>query len=106
VLAVSDGGDASYTIQDFEAYRATVSLVFTLDGQLLETEQTATKRFLRDLTASDITTAYYFQQGTVLAPEALAVGSHTLTTDFSDVYEEGQLTISFTVDAPGTGACL
>jgi hypothetical protein len=106
VLAVFDGGDASYTMQDFEAYRATVSMVFTLDGQPLATDQTATKRFLRDLTALDITTAYYFQQGTVLAPEALAVGAHTLTLDFSDAYGAGQTTISFTVDAPGTGACL
>jgi hypothetical protein len=106
VLAIFDGGDASYTAQDFEAFRATVSNVYTLDGQLLEIDQTATKRFLRSLTAQDITTAYYFQEGTVLAPEALSVGAHTLTGDFSDVYGTGQITISFIVDAPGTGACL
>jgi hypothetical protein len=106
VLSVFDGGDASYSARDFEAYRETVSIVFTLDGQLLETDQTATKRFLRDLTFLGITTAYYFQQGTVLAPEALAVGARTLTTDFSDAYGADQTTISFTVDAPGTGACL
>jgi hypothetical protein len=106
VVAAFDGGDASYTKADFEAYRASVSLVFTLDGEPLETEQTATKPFLRDLTAQGITTAYYFQEGTVLAPEALAVGAHTLTVDYSDADRSEQVTISFTVDAPGTGACL
>jgi hypothetical protein len=106
VIAVFDGGDASYTAQDFEAYRSTVSIVFTLDGQPLETDQTATKRSQRDLTFAGITTAYYFQQGTVLAPEALAVGSHTLTMDFSDAFGAGQTTITFTIDAAGTGACL
>lgn len=106
VVAVFDGGDASYTAKDFEAYRSTVSIVLTLDGQPLATDQTATKRSLRDLTFAGVTTSYSFAQGSVLAPEALAVGTHTLTMDFSDAYRDDQTAITFTVDAPGTGACL
>jgi hypothetical protein len=106
LVAIFDGGEASYTVQDFEAYRSQVSIAFTLDGQPLATDQTATKRSLRDLTSAGITTAYYFQQGRVLAPDELAVGTHALTMAFSDSEGTDRVAISFTVDAPGTGACL
>jgi hypothetical protein len=106
VLAIFDGGDASYTPQDFAALRSQVSNTFILDARPFATERTASKRFLRDLTAFGFTTAYYFQDGRVLAPEELAVGTHTLTLIQSFLGETDRVDISFTVDAPGTGACL
>ena len=106
VIAIFNGGDTSYTSQDFAVVRSQVSNTFILDGQSLQTERTASKRFLRDLTALGVTTAYYFQDGRVLAPEELAVGTHTLTLIQSFLGETGRFDISFTIDAPGTGACL
>jgi hypothetical protein len=106
LVAIFDGGDASYTVQDFAAYRSQVSMAFTLDGQPLATDRTASKRTLRDLTSFGVTTAYYFQQGRVLAPEELAVGTHTLAWVISAPEGAASVTIAFTVDAPGTGTCL
>jgi hypothetical protein len=105
-VVVADGGDASYTREDFEAYRATVSIVLALDGRPFASEQTASKRLPPVVTLAGTTVAYYFQQGRVLAPEELVVGSHTLAMDFSDRDETFSTAIVFTIDTPGTGACL
>jgi hypothetical protein len=106
-LALVDGGDASYTRQDFEAFRSTMSIVSILDGRLLATDQTATKRLERDLTSTfGFTNAYYFQQGVVLAPEELAVGSHTVTMELTSPSGTEIFTSEFFIDAAGTGTCL
>jgi hypothetical protein len=100
-------GDDTFPAEGiFEALRSQVTEVFTLDGQPLATVQTATKRLLRDLTEFGLTTGYWFQQGRVLAPDELAVGTHTLTLLLSDPFGVDLSQISFTVDAAGTGACL
>lgn len=106
VITDYDGGDSSYTVQDFNALRSQTSIAFTLDGQPFATEETATKRLLRDLSFAGITTAYYFQQGGVVSPNELTVGEHKLTVDATSPSGPDQLSISFTIDAAGTGTCL
>jgi hypothetical protein len=105
-IASFDGGDASYTAQDFEAYRATVVITITLDGQAFATDATASRRSRRDLTEFGITTSYYYTEGRVVAPDELTVGQHTLAMSYTDIYESDLTVISFTIDAPGTGVCL
>ena len=106
-LALIDGGDASYTRQDFEALRSTVSMNFILDGAPLATTQTASKRLPAELASSfGFTSAYYVQQGVVLAPEALAVGAHTISVELTDANGTVVLSSVFFIDAPGTGTCL
>jgi hypothetical protein len=106
LVAEFDGGDASYTIQDFEAFRAATSIAFTLDGQPLATVRTATKPFQRDLSSIGVTAAYYFQQGSVMSPDALAIGAHTPGLAESDPYGSGTDNLTFYIDAPNTGVCL
>lgn len=106
VIAIFDGGDASYTAQEFEALRSQTSIAMTLDGQPLPTVRTASKRFLRDLTFLGITTGYYFQQGRVMSPDELSVGAHKLAIEETDPAGGFHDKITFSVDPPGTGACL
>jgi hypothetical protein len=108
VIAVSylDGGDHSYTMQDFVAVAAETSIDLVLDGGSMTTVRTASKPFLRDLSGSGLTTAYYFQEGAVVAPEALLVGAHSLEMHLVDPWGSYDDGITFFVDAPNTGACL
>jgi hypothetical protein len=102
VIAVAVLSDVGSTRQEFEAYRSTVSIAFVLDGRPLATEQTATKRL-----QTEAGTFFYVQQGSVLAPDELEVGQHQLSMDFSDDEVAGvSETITFFIDAAGTGACL
>jgi hypothetical protein len=101
VLAIIDGGDASFTRQDAEANPVTLS--FTLDGEPLSTTRTALKRSL-DPDLFDFEEAWWFQEGRVMAPADLSVGSHRLVVVESD--QEDPLEITFFIDAPATGACL
>jgi hypothetical protein len=51
--------------------------------------------------------AYYFQQGQIMSPADLSIGSHRLEVTMVDAsgqqsFQDG---IMFVIDAPGTGAC-
>jgi hypothetical protein len=51
--------------------------------------------------------AYYFQQGQIMSPADLSVGSHQLEVTVVDAagqqsFQDG---ITFVIDEPGTGAC-
>jgi hypothetical protein len=105
VLAIFDGADASYKKQTFEALREATSMSFTVDDEPIATGQTATKRFLGDPAFFGMTTGYWYAQGRVLAPDELAVGTHTLGAVVTDPEGVWQNTVTFTIDAPGTGAC-
>jgi hypothetical protein len=108
VILVADieGGDPSFTRQDAETIMEGLVLEFTLDGTALETTRTAIKRFL-DPARFDMQEAYYFQQGRLMSPNDLAVGSHQLQLVITDpsgqVFQDG---ITFFVDPPGAGSCL
>jgi hypothetical protein len=106
LVALIFGGDKSITHQDAADALDPAVLTFTLDNVVLQTERGAIKRFL-DPAPFGLEEAYAFQQGRVMSPQELAVGSHSLTLKVEDpvdgVSEDG---ITFLIDAPGTGACL
>jgi hypothetical protein len=103
VVGRSEGGDASFTKQDAAVILDATSISFTLDGSPLASKRTGIKSVPDP---SPFVNAYYFNQGRVLSPDALAVGQHQLSvsiTDSSGTFEDG---ITFFIDAAGTGACL
>jgi len=106
VVALIFGDDKSITHQDAADALDPAVLTFTLDNVVLPTERGAIRRFL-DPESFGLEEAYAFQQGRVMSPEELAVGSHILSLKVEDpvdgVSEDG---ITFFIDAPGTGACL
>lgn len=104
LLASVVGGDASFTRPEAEAILNTVMLSFTLDGAPLPTTRTAVKRFLNP---EPDERAYAVQEGRIMAPSDLSVGSHQLAVTISEPgFPTEVLEITFFVDAPGTGACL
>jgi hypothetical protein len=109
LVAWIEGGDRSFTVQDAQAIFDTLSIQFSLDGAYLATERTATTRFLNLEFLADLgwDRGYVFQQGTLMAPDDLAVGAHTLSwTLMSPDYGTFTLEITFYIDPAGTGACL
>lgn len=103
-LGLIIGGDASFTRPEAEAILDSVMLSFMLDGAPLPTTRTAVKRFL-DPEPDDV--AYGVQEGRIMAPSDLSVGSHQLAVTISEPgFPTEVLEITFFVDAPGTGACL
>ena len=106
LLALVFGGDASFTRQDAEAIANTVTVSFTLDGAPLPTTRTAIKPFL-GAEQFELEKAYAFQQGRIMAPTDLSVGSHHLVVTITEPgfpTDVGEIT--FFIDAPGTGTCL
>jgi hypothetical protein len=111
VIAVAwgEGGDQSFTIMDARALMDDISITFSLDGAALATDRTATKRFLDEFLLAEFgwDRGYAFQQGAVMAPTDLAVGSHTLSwTLSSPLYGTFTDQITFYIDPAGEGACL
>jgi hypothetical protein len=80
-----------------------------LDGGPLPTERTAIKRVAK-LTPFMVnqgwTRAFYFNQGRVMSPSDLSVGSHRLELAVTDSSGTGQDGITFFIDAAGAGACV
>ena len=101
-----EGGDASFTRSDAEHIMSGVVASFTLDGAVLPTTRTAIKRYLNPELVG-VQVAYYFNQGRIMAPADLSVGSHHLVATASDPSGQTfQDEITFVIDAPGTGACV
>ena len=97
--------DESHTIQQAKDELAATTVQHVLDGVELDTERTAIRRMPEQPGGLEEVEAF-FQQGKVVAPSELSVGSHTLAyTATSPAGSEGSQT-TFTIDAPGTGACL
>jgi hypothetical protein len=104
VIADIEGGDASFRHADAQAIMDPLTVEFTLDGVVLATTRTSIKRFLNP-EPFDLDVAYYFQEGRLMSPADLAVGTHTLSvvvTGPSGVFQDE---ITFFVDASGAGAC-
>jgi hypothetical protein len=77
-----EGGDSSFTVQDARAIMDQITFDFSLDGAPLATNRLPIKRLLTPQPFFE--TAYYFQQGVVLPPSALTVGSHTVGVSATD----------------------
>ncbi len=82
LIAWIDGGDKSFTRQDAEASLGPIVNTFWIDGATVATTRTPIKWYLRDLSFIGITEAYWFQEGRVLSPSDLSVGTHTLRVQF------------------------
>ena len=76
---------------------AALTATFWIDGSAVATDRTAVKRSLRP------NGDYWTSTGVLLSPAALAVGRHTLRVQTSDGFDN---TITFAIDAAGTGTCL
>jgi hypothetical protein len=99
--------DESYTAQQVKDELAATTIQLVLDGVELNTQRTAIKRFVEvPEYLGGAEEAYYFQQGAIMAPADLSVGSHAFafTATFPGGSDGSQST--FVIDAPGTGACL
>jgi len=106
LVAWIEGGDASFSRDDAYSRLNAVTLSFVLDGAPLATTRGPIKPWLNPQ-YFQWETAYYFQEGRIMSPAELSVGSHELelsaVTAGELVYE---FQITFAVDPPGTGACL
>jgi hypothetical protein len=98
------------TMQAARAALDPIVFTFRLDGRPLATERTQVKPFLNaNVLGPDIPVAYSFQQGVLLAPSALTVGSHTVeltSVNPEDPIDDFRLKSKFVVDAAGTGTCV
>jgi hypothetical protein len=95
--------DESYTAQQAKDELAATTIQLVLDGVEFDTQRTAIKRFVEvPEELGGAKDAYYFQQGAIMAPADLSVGSHTFafTATFPGGSEGSQST--FVIDAPGT----
>lgn len=106
LIADIEGDDALFTHDDAEQIMNGLDVSFTLDGAALPTTRTAIKRFLNP-EPFGLQVAYYFQQGQVMSPADLSIGSHRLEVTIVDAsgQQAFQDAITFVIDAPGTGAC-
>jgi hypothetical protein len=101
LVTANERGDRSFSIQDAKELLDPLTFGFILDGNVLPTERTSIKSFHEP---GSFEKAFYFNQGVVLSPSALTVGSHTLVETGAGGTVTDQIT--FHIDAPGTGACL
>lgn len=97
--------DASFDRQQAQAALDPVTISFTLDGAALATTRKPIKPF-GDPQRFGLESAWYFQQGRVMAPDDLSVGHHELTARFTDPTGFEEDGITFFIDAAGTGACV
>ncbi len=107
LIADIEGGGASFKHNDAEQIMNGLDVSFTLDGAPLPTTRTAIKRFLNP-EQFGLQVAYYFQQGQIMSPTDLSVGSHRLDVTITDAsgqqaFQDG---ITFVIEAPGSGACV
>jgi len=105
LIAEIAGGDSSYHMQDAMAELNPGVVQLFLDGMSLPSTRTSIKRFLSP-ERFQLVNAFYFQQGAILAPSALTVGSHTAKYIATDPTGIDSDQITFFVDAPNSGACV
>ena len=106
LISIFDGGDQSFDVQDARASLDPVGIEFVLDGAALPTERTSISRFSFAKEMFGMEKAFYFQEGAVLPPAALTVGSHMLHMTLTDSFGSATSQITFFIDAPGAGVCL
>ena len=100
-----EGGGASFTKKDAAVLLNATAVSFRLDGSPLASRRTRIQSF-PDPSRFGFVNAYYFNQGRVLSPDELAVGSHQVSMSITDSSGTFENEIVFFIDAAGTGACL
>jgi hypothetical protein len=104
-LGAFDGGDRTFSRQDFAEEASHDVITISLDGTALPTTRTAIKP-VNNPQEFGFEQAYVYQQGIVLSPSDLSVGVHSLDSTVvlpPDTFNDH---ITFYIDAPGTGMCL
>ena len=103
LLSWVTGGDEAFTYQDALADLSGISTAFILDGRTLSTTETpVVRRVVPSIGSID----FGYAVGSILSPDDLGIGEHTLTTVFT--FPDGStetFTITFYMDPPGAGAC-
>jgi hypothetical protein len=97
LLADIEGGDSSFKHDDAVTIMDSLTIAFTLDGEPLSTTRSAVKRFLNP-EAFELDVAYYCQEGRIMSPADLAVGSHTLAVMISSPSDTFRDEITFIID--------
>jgi hypothetical protein len=105
VVAEIAGGGHSYSHQDAIAELSQFTLAFTLDGAELPTDRGPVKRFL-DPTPFGVEEAYFFQQGALLSPSELSVGSHSVSYTEDSQFGHFEDGITIFIDPADQGACV
>jgi hypothetical protein len=103
--------DATTSFEQAQLELNAVQQTFYIDGVALQTERTPVKPVVNSEDVPFLTDDedwYWFQEGVLLSPSDLTVGSHTLTVVTVDTYLNTKTTqkVKFYVDAAGTGACI
>jgi hypothetical protein len=102
------GRNDSFTKQIAESELNPLVINFTLDGKALtDTERTEVKNVpnAKESIGDGVTKAYFIQQGRLMSPQELVVGEHTLSFTAVGPGLDDADSITFFIDAPGTGAC-
>jgi len=91
-------GNSSYTLQNAIKDLSTFTITLTLNGEVIETEQTPIKPYLEpDAFGDDV--AYGYQVGKIYSPDELPVGTYTLDLIIkSPGYEDWEESTVFYVD--------
>jgi hypothetical protein len=101
IFSDDSGRNDSYTKQDADADLNPMVITFSLDGKVLATERTQVKRVPTTISFPPD----FIQEGRVMAPDELNVGTHTLSYTAAGPYFNDADSITFVIDPPGTGAC-
>ena len=106
--AANEGNPLGATRTNSELRETLEGIIFriTLDGALLNTMTTAVKRTTNPERIGAVE-AFYVNAGTVMAPEDLAIGPHSVQFTGIRPGRPPQVmpAITFFIDAPGTGTC-
>jgi hypothetical protein len=107
-VAANEGNPPGGTRTNRELRETLEGIVFriTLDGALLDTTTTAVRRTANPERIGAVE-AFYIDAGKLMAPEDLAIGPHSLQFTGLRTGRPPQVmpTITFFIDAPGTGTC-
>jgi hypothetical protein len=98
--------DESHTVQQARDELAATTIQLVLDGVELDTEPTAIRRMPEQPEGSEEAEGFYFQQGKIVEPGELSVGTHTFAVTVTSPVDNVVSQSTFVIDAPGTGACV
>ena len=98
--------DESHTVQQARDELAATTMQLVLDGVELDTEPTAIRRMPEQPEGSEEAENFYFQQGKIVEPGELSVGTHTFAVTVASPVDNVVSQSTFVIDAPGTGACV
>ena len=105
VFAVFDGGDSSFSRKDALPNLDGIINTISLDGVSLELQRTPVKPFLNP-EPFGFENAYGFQEGRIMSPDELSVGSHTLgVVSLNGITDPFENTIEFHVDPADSATC-